>query len=189
MLWDRATVSLGTPVGEPGRASFNGTCEWQMKKGSGNGASLHHHHHHHRHHNPLRVFAKSLPILLSLAVSLQFLIFRNFSPSISFSVHRCLGLPTGIVPMGLQSNSFLVGLARSILWTCPSHLIHCTLMNRTISAPAVSLSSSMLSRVLHIQSVLTGPNIFLSICLSKIIITIFINCNWVVTRWQWLFYM
>ena len=23
----------------------------------------------------------------------------------------------------------------------------------------------------------------------KIIIIIFINCNWVVTRWQWLFYM
>ena len=23
----------------------------------------------------------------------------------------------------------------------------------------------------------------------KMIIIIFINCNWVVTRWQWLFYM
>jgi len=24
---------------------------------------------------------------------------------------------------------------------------------------------------------------------KKIIIVIFINCNWVVTQWQWLFYM
>ena len=27
------------------------------------------------------------------------------------------------------------------------------------------------------------------ICLIIIIIIIFVNCNWVVTRWQWLFYM
>jgi hypothetical protein len=31
------------------------------------------------------------------------------------SCHRCLGLPTGLVPVGFQSNSFLVGLAWSIL--------------------------------------------------------------------------
>ena len=27
------------------------------------------------------------------------------------------------------------------------------------------------------------------IFVNEIIITIFINCNWVVTRWQWLFYV
>ena len=40
-------------------------------------------------------------------------------------------------------------------------------MNPTMSAPSINLSISMLFRVLHILSVLTGPNIFLSICLSK----------------------
>jgi hypothetical protein len=46
-------------------------------------------------------------------------------------------------------------------------LILCTLMNLTISAPSINLSISMLFRILHILSILTGPNIFLSICLSK----------------------
>jgi hypothetical protein len=31
--------------------------------------------------------------------------------------------------------------------------------------------------------------LFLFPLLSDIIIIIFINCNWVITRWQWLFYM
>ena len=67
----------------------------------------------------------------------------------------------------LQSNSFLVGLAWSMRWICTSHLIICASMNLTISAPSINLSISMLFRILHILSILTGPNIFLSICLSK----------------------
>jgi hypothetical protein len=43
-------------------------------------------------------------------------------------------------------------------------LILCALMNLTISAPSINLSISMLFRVLYILSILTGPNIFLSIC-------------------------
>ena len=50
------------------------------------------------------------------------------------SCHRCLGLPTGLVPIGFQSNSFPVGLARSILWIFHSHLTLCALMDLTISA-------------------------------------------------------
>jgi hypothetical protein len=83
------------------------------------------------------------------------------------SCHRCLGLPTGLVPIGFQSNSLLVGLVWSILSIWPRHLILCALMNLTISAPWVNLSVSMLFRILHTWSILTGPNIFLSICLSK----------------------
>jgi hypothetical protein len=60
------------------------------------------------------------------------------------SCHNCLGLPTGLVPIGFQSNSFLVGLAWSILWICPSHLILCALMNLTISAPSINLPISTL---------------------------------------------
>ena len=70
------------------------------------------------HYNPLWVFAfsaKSLQVLLSLAVSFQFLIFSLFTSSMTSSCHHCLDLPTGLVPIGFHSNSFLVGLAWSIL--------------------------------------------------------------------------
>jgi hypothetical protein len=46
-------------------------------------------------------------------------------------------------------------------------LILCALMNLTISAPSIKLSISMLFRILNILSILTGPNIFLNIYLSK----------------------
>jgi hypothetical protein len=45
-------------------------------------------------------------------------------------------------------------------------LIFCALMYLTISAPSINLSISMLFRILHILSILTGPDIFLSVCLS-----------------------
>jgi len=82
------------------------------------------------HYNPLWGFAfsaKSLQVLLSLAASFQFLTFSFFRSSMTSSCHRCLGLPTGLVSIGFQSNSFLVGLAWSIFWICPSHLILCAL--------------------------------------------------------------
>jgi len=40
-------------------------------------------------------------------------------------------------------------------------------MYLTISASYIKLSVSMLFRILHTLSILTGPNIFLNICLSK----------------------
>ena len=107
-------------------------------------------------------------VLLSFAIYFQFLTFSFCRSSITYSCHRCLGLPTGLIPIGFQSSSFQAGLAWSILWICPSHLILCTLMNLTISAPSIKLSISMLFRILHILLILTGPNIFLSIYLSKI---------------------
>jgi len=118
----------------------------------------------------LCVFSPSQPGLskfLSLAVSFQFFIFSFFKSSRTSSCHHCLGLPTGLVPIGFQSNSFLVGLAWSILCIWPSHLILCGLVNLTIYAPSINLSISMLFHILHILSILTGPNIFLDICLSK----------------------
>jgi len=74
------------------------------------------------HYNPSWVFAfsaKSLQVLLSLAASFQFLTFSFFVSSMTSSCHCYLGLPTGLVPIGFQSRSFLVGLAWSILWICP----------------------------------------------------------------------
>ena len=122
------------------------------------------------HYNPLWVFAfsvRSLQVLLSLAVSFHVLIFSFFRSSITSSCHRCLGLLTLLIPTGSQSSSFLVGLAWSILWIYPSPLILCALTNLTIPAPSINLSISVLFRILHILPILTGPNIFLSICLSK----------------------
>jgi hypothetical protein len=55
----------------------------------------------------------------------------------------------------------------SILCIWLSYLILFALMNRTISAPSINLSISILFGILHILSILTGPNIFLSIFLSK----------------------
>ena len=106
------------------------------------------------HYNPLwgfAVSAKSLQVLLSLAVSFHFFTFGFFRSSMTSSCHRYLGLPTGLVPICLQSNRFPVGLARSIRWICPSHLTLCALMNLTISAPSINLSISMLFHILHIH--------------------------------------
>ena len=81
-------------------------------------------------YNPLWGFpfsVKFLQVLPSLATSFQFLTFSFFKSPMTSSCHRCLGLPTGLVPIGFQSSSFPVGLAWSILWICPSRLIFCTL--------------------------------------------------------------
>ena len=106
-----------------------------------------------RHYNPLWGFAfstKSLQVLLSLAFSFQFLTFSFFRSSITSSCHRCLDLPTGLIPMGFQTNSFLISSAWSNLGICPSHLILRALMNLTIPASPISLSVSVFFCVLLI---------------------------------------
>jgi len=92
------------------------------------------------HYNPLWVFAfsaKSLQVLLSLAIFFPFLTFSFFRSSITYPCHFFFYLPTGLVPIGFQFNNFLVGLAWSIHWIWPSHLILCALMYLTIYAPSV----------------------------------------------------
>jgi len=88
------------------------------------------------HYSPLWGFAfltKFLLVILSLAVSFQFLTFSfSFRSSMTSSCHRCFGLPTGLGPIGFQSSSFPVGLPWSILWICPSHLILCVLMKNKV---------------------------------------------------------
>src|SRR5215475_5063585 len=116
-------------------------------------------------YNPLWVFAfsaKSLQVLLSLAASFQFLTFSFFRSSVTSSCHRCLGLPTGLVPIGLQSDSFPVGLAWSILWICPSHLILCSLMNLTISAPSINPLNPELNPICYLLALL-GAHHFLHV--------------------------
>ena len=120
-------------------------------------------HHHHLALQPFvgfRLPSQAVQVLLSLAVPFNFFFtFAFFRSSVTSSCHRCLGLPTGLVPTGLQPNSFPVGLAWSIRWIFPSHLNLCALMNLTIFAPSINLSIPMLFRILHtrILSMLTGP--------------------------------
>ena len=48
-------------------------------------------------------------------------------------------------------------------------------------------------RPLHVEFQVMSITYPLAVCVIRhiiiIIIIIFINCNWVVTRWQWLFYI
>ena len=79
-----------------------------------------------------------------LSCFLPIFYFRFFKSSMTSSYHRCLDLPTGLVPIGFQSNSFLVDLAWSILCIWSSHLILCALMNLTISALSINLHVMLL---------------------------------------------
>ena len=117
-------------------------------------------HNHHDHHHLALQPSVGFPLLSQVSPNssafscfFQFFIFSFFKSSITSSCHHCLGLPTGLVPIGFQSNSFPVGLARSIPCIWPSHLILCALMNLTISVPFINLSISMLFRILHILSI------------------------------------
>ena len=114
-----------------------------------------------------RLLSQVSPSTSILSCLLPVFDFQFFRSSMTSSCHRCLGFPTGLVPTDFQSNSFLVGLAWSILWICPSHLILCALINLTIPAHSINLSISMLFRILHTLSIFTGPDIFFNICLSK----------------------
>ena len=53
-----------------------------------------------------------------------FPIFKFQLFSMTSSCPLCLGLPIGLVSIGFQSSSFLVGLAWSILWICLGYTKH-----------------------------------------------------------------
>src|SRR5215469_7571509 len=128
---------------------------------------INHHHHHHLALQPFVGFCLLSQVSPSSSVLSYFLpvfTFSFFKSSMTSSCHRCLGLPTGLVPIGFQSNSFLAGLAWSILCTWPSHLILCALMNLTISAPSINLSIPMLFHILHILSIFIHSFISISHC-------------------------
>ena len=73
------------------------------------------------------------PVSSILSCLLPAIDFQLFRSSVTSSCHRGLGLPTGLVPIGFQSISFLVGLAKPILWICPSHLILCDSVTFTLT--------------------------------------------------------
>jgi len=90
------------------------------------------HNHHHLALQPFVGFGLLSQVSPSSSVLSCFLpvfFISSFSKSfMTSSCYRCLGLPTGLVHTGFQSNSFLVGLAWSILCIWPRHLILCALV-------------------------------------------------------------
>ena len=98
--------------------------------------AMNHHHHHHLAIQPFAGFQVLSQVPPSSSVLSCFLpafyLQLLLKSSMTSSCHRCLGIPTGLIPIGFQSNSFLVGLAWFFLCIWLWHLILCALMYLSI---------------------------------------------------------
>ena len=104
---------------------------------------------------------------LSLALILQFLI-SNFSASlITPSIHLRFSIPTCLQPSGLSKVIFLHGMLSCIRTICPTHLnlVILTVVTRSVSSYRQYSSSLYLD--LYVASSQMGPQILLTIFLSK----------------------
>ena len=83
--------------------------------------------------------------------------------SFTLSIHRFLGLPSGLVPMGFPTITSLASLPSSILETCPAHRSRCERIIFVICGTPERVISSWLWRLRHSPSSSshTGPQILL----------------------------
>ena len=108
------------------------------------------------------------------------------------SSHLIFGLPLRLVAYSFPYNIFFWIAMSCILSIWPSHLILWHLINLTMFSPLIMVSNSSFRRIRHNSFSFTGPYIFRKIFLSNtanalsvvFVYDIFVNCNWVVTRWQ-----
>ena len=97
------------------------------------------------------------------------------------SIHVFLGRPLFLLSSGIHSIINFGSLSSGILLTCPYH------WSLFLSIMSIMSGSSFTSILSFICSFVILSNLdFLADLLST---SVFINCNWVVTRWQCLFYM
>jgi len=85
------------------------------------------------------------------------------------SFHLCLGLPSGLFPLGFPTKPLYMPLPYPICATCPAHLIILNFITWTIFGEQYRPLSSSLDSFLHspVTSPLLGPNILLNILFSN----------------------
>ena len=108
-----------------------------------------------------------LPLCSMLGTGYPIWIFIWPRSCMMLSSHLYLGLPLGLVVKGFHLSIFLAALVSGILCIWPNQLSLWALMWLTTFSCFISLSSSSLFLILHIWFSFVGPNIPLTIFLSK----------------------
>jgi len=122
---------------------------------------------------------------------------KSYSSILILFSHTNLGPPSGHFLSGLPTKTTYASHLSPIRAICPTHLFILDIITRIIFGEEYRVWSSSLCSLLDSpvrntntsQLMGKGPLRPQKSRIIIIIIIIFIYCIWVVTRWQWLFYM
>jgi len=119
----------------------------------------------------ITAFTSACHLSLSWATSIQPIPSYPFSWTtiLIFSSHQCLGLQSGLFPLGFTTKTLYTPLLAPICATCLAHLILLHLITWTILGEQYRSLSSSLCSFLHspVTSSLLGSNILLSTLFSN----------------------